>query len=307
MQDNSKDINNQTVDNTKVVTGVQFSRAGKIEYYLAKEIPLNLHDKVVVKGEQGEIVGTVIVPPKKLSASEVATNIKSILRKATEGDIDKYEHDLERSRETFDLCSKKILEMNLQMKLVDVSLEGNKVVFYFFAEERVDFRVLVKDLANSLHMRIEMRQIGARDQAKGIGALGPCGIICCCSTHLREFTSISISMAKNQGLSPNPAKLTGMCGKLKCCMSYENQFYLDERKKLPSIGSKVKIQQGQGVVTSLDVPRGLCTVNISNSEKAEQVRTKCSECEILTKPKKFKKEDEAKVINEHEKLEEKEK
>lgn len=276
------------------VTGVIFSRAGKIEYYLAENIELDSHDAVVVKGEHGNSIGRVVIPPHEVSSTNVATNIKEVVRKANKDDLERYEQDLEKARQSFELCEQKIKERELPMKLVDVSYEDNKAIFFFFAEERVDFRSLVKDLASSLHMRIEMRQIGARDEAKAIGALGPCGLNCCCESFLSEFKSISIAMAKNQGLSPNPAKLTGMCGKLKCCLSYENEAYLEERKGLPPIGAKVEIKEGKGVITNIDVIKHLCNVRIDSQDGYEDYRCKCEDCKLLSRPRGREKEKEEK-------------
>lgn len=289
---------------TKKVAGVHFSRASKIEFYLAEGLDLRIHDLVVVKGDHGNIIGRVIVPPRDVPSADVATNIKPIIRKANDDDVEKHNQDLEKAKESFDICQKKILEKNLPMKLVDVAFEDNKAIFFFFAEERVDFRALVKDLASLIHMRIEMRQIGARDEAKAIGALGPCGIVCCCETYLSEFSPISIAMAKNQGLSPNPAKLTGMCGKLKCCLAYENETYLGERKELPPVGAKVETAKGKGTITSLDILKHNCTVRIESGENYEELKCPCSECKILSKPKGQEKEKEKEDQDkEYEKLE----
>lgn len=287
------------------VAGVIFSRAGKIEYYLAEGIELDSHDVAVVKGEHGNTIGRVVVPPHEVSSNDIATNIKEVVRKANKDDLERYEQDLEKARQSFELCEQKIKERELPMKLVDVSFEDNKSIFFFFAEERVDFRALVKDLASSLHMRIEMRQIGARDEAKAIGALGPCGLNCCCETFLSEFRSISIAMAKNQGLSPNPAKLTGMCGKLKCCLSYENETYLEERKSLPPIGARVEIKEGRGVITNIDVIKHVCNVRIDSEDGYEDFRCKCGDCKLLSRPRGREKEKEEKdeADKEYEKLE----
>lgn len=290
----------------KKVAGVHFSRASKVEFYLADDTPLSIHDLVVVDGEHGHAIGRVIVPPREVPTTDVATNIKKILRKANEEDIEKHNQAMEKAREAFELCEKKIIEKNLLMKLVDVSFEDNKAIFFFFAEERVDFRALVKDLASALHMRIEMRQIGARDEAKALGALGPCGLVCCCETYLSEFSSISISMAKNQGLSPNPAKLTGMCGKLKCCLSYENETYLNERKELPPVGTKVETSEGRGTVTSLDVLKHVCKVRLDKRDEdgnTEEIKCPCSGCKILSKPKQVEKEEKEEKEEEYDKLE----
>ncbi len=257
----------------KRLVGVQFSAAGKVHSFSAADHELAIHDLVIVEGDKGPIVGRIIIPPYEKSAKEVATNIRTVLRKAKPEDIERHECNREEAMKAFNMCQKKIVDHDLSMKLVDVDiLKGDgKAIFYFTAEERVDFRSLVKDLATALHMRIEMRQIGARDAAKSIGALGSCGLTCCCETHLREFKSISIQMAKNQGLSPNPAKLTGMCGKLKCCMLYENEMYTQFKKKLPCQGSRITTERSCGFVTGLDVPRQIVYARMENSDKEEKL------------------------------------
>jgi cell fate regulator YaaT (PSP1 superfamily) len=253
----------------KRIVGVQFSTAGKEQLFDAEDYQLDMHEFVVVEGDKGPIIGRVSLPPFEKKASDVATNIRKVVRKASEEDVDKKQKNREEAMRSFNLCQEKIVEHGLPMKLVDVNvLTGDtKAIFYFTAEERVDFRALVKDLATSLHMRIEMRQIGARDASKCIGGLGSCGLVCCCVKHLRDFKSISIQMAKNQGLSPNPSKLTGMCGKLKCCLSYENEMYSKLKKQMPGPGSYVETPKGEGSVNSLDVPRQLVYVYIPDLAK----------------------------------------
>jgi len=253
----------------KKLVGIQFSPAGKVYSFEVEDLDIKIHDLVVVEGDKGPIIGKVSVPLYEKGSDEVATNIRKVLRKAEGADVDKYRSNREKAMQSFNLCKEKIVNHNLEMKLVDVDvLAGDsKIIFYFTAEDRVDFRELVKDLASALHMRIEMRQIGARDATKSIGGLGSCGLVCCCDCHLREFKSISIQMAKNQGLSPNPTKLTGMCGKLKCCMYYENEQYSKTRKKLPSIGSEVETKEGKGVISNLDVPRQLIYVYFEEGRK----------------------------------------
>lgn len=273
-------MNDQTAENKEVtevaevtelkrLVGVQFSRAGKVHSFDAGTEELVIHDLVMVEGEKGPIIGKVIVPVFEKNTKEVPTNIKKVLRKASAEDIEKSQRNKEEAMNAFHLCQKKIVEHGLEMKLVDVDIltGDNKAIFYFTAEERVDFRSLVKDLATALHMRIEMRQIGARDAAKGIGCIGSCGLTCCCETHLREFRSVAIQMAKNQGLSPNPAKLTGMCGKLKCCLVYENEMYSELKKPLPDVGSEVETTKGIGIVNSLDIPRQFIYVRFVGEPK----------------------------------------
>lgn len=276
--------------NKRTIIGVQFSSAGKLHFFDTGGLELKLHDMVVVEGEKGHIIGTVIVPPEEKNANEVATNIKKVLKKAEKEDIEDQKKSREEAMKAFHTCQQKVITHGLPMKLVDVDMLAgdNKAIFYFTAEERVDFRGLVKDLASTLHMRIEMRQIGARDAAKNIGAIGSCGLTCCCVTHLREFRSISIQMAKNQGLSPNPAKLTGMCGKLKCCVAYENELYSEFKKCLPRIGAEVKTPRGIGFVTNLDVPRKLVDVRVED----ETVRMTIDQIEVIDKRRKGRSRDE---------------
>ena len=267
----------------KRLVGIQFSPAGKVYSFVAGNLHIHLHDLVVVEGDKGPIIGQVSVPLFEKKSNEVATNIRKVIRKADEKDAERYQANREKAMNAYNLCKEKIVEHGLSMKLVDVDvLTGDaKAIFYFTAEERVDFRSLVKDLASSLHMRIEMRQIGARDATKSIGGLGSCGQVCCCAKHLREFKSIAIQMAKNQGLSPNPTKLTGMCGKLKCCLLYENEMYSKLKRKLPTIGSEVETSSGIGFITGLDIPRQIVTVRLPESNK--DLRLNVDEIKVLKK------------------------
>jgi cell fate regulator YaaT (PSP1 superfamily) len=256
------------------VIGVVFSLADKEQIFEIGDIEVSIHELVVVEGDKDDEIGIVATPPRECDASEVAANIKKVIRKANVEDIKKYNAAREDAMRFLKVCREKIAALGLPMKLIDasVSIGESKVVFYFTAEERVDFRALVKDLATTLHMRIEMRQIGARDASKGIGAIGVCGLICCCKSFIREFQSISIQMARDQGLAPNPAKLTGMCGKLKCCLYYENNLYLENSALLPPIGSAVRTFKGDGTVSNLDIPRMLVTVKLEESGHEETFR-----------------------------------
>lgn len=256
----------------KKLVGVQFSAAGKVHPFSAEDVQASIHELVVVEGDKGPIIGRIITPIYEKDAKEVATNIRKVLRKAGPEDIERHNTNREEAMRAFALCQQKIAAHDLSMKLVDVDvLKGDaKAIFYFTAEERVDFRVLVKDLATSMHMRIEMRQIGARDAAKSIGSISSCGLVCCCEKHLREFKSIAIQMAKNQGLSPNPVKLTGMCGKLKCCLNYENEMYSELKKKLPPVGKEVLTPKGPGKVNNVDVPRQLVYVYLEETSKEQR-------------------------------------
>lgn len=265
-----------------LAVGVQHRIAGDIYTFTTDNEEIKTGDPVVVEGEQGESIAFVAVPPRPTLSSELPKNIKKILRVASEEDLTENAKRKEEAGDFFELCEKKIEEHKLPMKLVDAELveSGKKIVFFFFAEQRVDFRALVKDLASSVHKYIEMRQIGSRDASSFVGCMGPCGRTTCCSSFLRNFQSISIAMAKNQGLSPNPAKLTGMCGKLKCCLYYENKAYSQLRKGLPKHGNWVETPKGVGKITSLDILRRKCSVRL---EEGGETKFGCDECQKIDK------------------------
>jgi cell fate regulator YaaT (PSP1 superfamily) len=211
-------------------------------------------DRVVVETERGPLVGLVAVPARRRICLDP---LKRVLRRATDGDEHARERNLTRERETFLFCKQRIRDRALPMKLVRVEypLGPGKVLFYFSSEERVDFRDLVKDLAQRVHARVEMRQIGARDEAKLVGGIGSCGRELCCSTWLPAFVPVSIKMAKDQGLVLNPSKVSGQCGRLKCCLVYEQDTYKELRKGLPKTGKRVTTPAGEGKVVELDVLR----------------------------------------------------
>jgi cell fate regulator YaaT (PSP1 superfamily) len=265
----------------KLAVGVQFRPAGKIYTFVTENAALNRGDPVIVESEGGTSLGYVIETPHETDEKLLPANVKKILRTANQDDLEEAAKLREKAIECFEACEERIRSRALTMKLVDVEITdgGKKAVFTFFAENRVDFRALVKDLAGLLRMRIEMRQIGSRDEAKVAGCMGPCGLTTCCSTHLRQFQSISISMAKHQGLAPNPAKLTGMCGKLKCCLAYEQVAYDECRKGLPKIGSAVESPKGAGKVVGHNVLKRECTVRLYGGG---EIRLPCDLCRKLT-------------------------
>lgn len=236
-------------ESTPHVVGIQFKPAGVIHDYDSRGLPLERGDRVVVESQRALAIATVAraATPGTVAGSEPAPKV---LRKADARDLDRDEQNQLREREAHRFCLTRIRERRLTMKLVKVDylLDASKAVFYFCAEGRVDFRELVRDLAQKLHTRIEMKQIGARDETKMLGGVGPCGRELCCSTWLREFQAVSVRMAKEQGLSLNPSKLSGMCGRLKCCLRYEYDTYLELRRDLPKIGAKVTSLKGDGVV-----------------------------------------------------------
>jgi cell fate regulator YaaT (PSP1 superfamily) len=236
------------------LTGVKFRDAGTIYEFDAGDVSYRRGDKVIVDSERGPALGVVAVGSRRASSLEP---LKRIVRAANSGDERQRERNLQKEREALVFCKQRIRERKMQMKLARVeyplSPSGGRVLFYFASEDRIDFRDLVKDLAQKLHARIEMRQIGARDEAKAVGGIGSCGRELCCSTWLPAFVPISIKMAKDQGLVLNPAKLAGQCGRLKCCLVYEHSTYREMSKTLPKMGKRVSTPAGDGKVVELDV------------------------------------------------------
>lgn len=234
------------------VVGVRFKKAGKIYYFNPVDMNIQKDTYVVVETARGVEFGECVIGIKEISEEDIVAPLKSVLRIATEEDINKHFNNKDKEKEAFEICLKKIQEHELTMKLIDVeyTFDNNKVIFYFTADGRVDFRELVKDLATIFKTRIELRQIGVRDEAKMLGGLGPCGRSMCCSTFLGDFASVSIKMAKEQNLSLNPTKISGICGRLMCCLNYEQSTYEDIRKRMPKVGSIVKTIEGTGEVFS---------------------------------------------------------
>ena len=215
------------------VVGVRFKKAGKIYYFNPVDMNIQKDTYVVVETARGVEFGECVIGIKEISEEDIVAPLKSVLRIATEEDINKHFNNKDKEKEAFEICLKKIQEHELTMKLIDVeyTFDNNKVIFYFTADGRVDFRELVKDLATIFKTRIELRQIGVRDEAKMLGGLGPCGRPMCCSTFLGDFASVSIKMAKEQNLSLNPTKISGICGRLMCCLNYEQSTYEDIIKR----------------------------------------------------------------------------
>lgn len=225
------------------VVGVRFKKAGKIYYFDPDKKWINEDDYVIVETVRGIEFGQVVVGPKMVKEEDIIQPLKKVLRLATAEDIKCNEENKIKEQQAFEICSKKIEEHKLDMKLIDIeyTFDNNKVIFYFTADGRIDFRELVKDLAAIFRTRIELRQIGVRDEAKMIGGLGPCGRPMCCSSFLGEFYPVSIKMAKEQKLSLNPAKISGICSRLMCCLNYEHHVYDENIKELPDVGDKVAI------------------------------------------------------------------
>ena len=239
------------------VVGVRFKPAGKIYYFDPGEFELVSGDFVIVETARGLEYGEIAHGPEEVSEKSVVQPLKKVLRAAGEEDRQRHEENLQKKQEALDICQKKIDARDLEMKLIDVeyTFANKKVIFYFTADGRVDFRELVKDLASVFKMRIELRQIGVRDEAKMLGGIGTCGRGLCCHTWLRELDPVSIKMAKTQGLSLNPAKISGICGRLMCCLKYENEAYCALKTGLPDQGERVRTPDGVGVVVETNILR----------------------------------------------------
>jgi cell fate regulator YaaT (PSP1 superfamily) len=253
-------------ENKVKVVGVRFKKAGKIYYFDPAELEINLNDRVIVETARGLEYGEVVVAPKFVSEDDVVSPLKSVIRLATEEDTKQVEENQNKEQEAFKICIKKIEEHNLPMKLVDVeyTFDVSKIIFYFTAEGRVDFRELVKDLAAIFKTRIELRQIGVRDEAKMLGGLGTCGRVLCCSTFLGDFEPVSIRMAKDQNLSLNPTKISGICGRLMCCLKYENDTYEELRKHALDVGEFVNTPLGPGKIVYSSLLKEKVTVELKD-------------------------------------------
>lgn len=232
------------------IVAVSLLPTGHLYNYLAGGLTLRRGDRVVVEGESGVRIGTIEVGPHEPARTLDLRALRPVIRIAEAGDFETEAENIDHEAAARRLCLHRIRERGLPMKLisVDYTLDGRKAVFYFTAENRIDFRDLVRDLANSLRVRVEMKQIGARDETKVTGAVGPCGRELCCSSWLRDFEAITVKMAREQGLALNPSRLAGMCGRLKCCLRYEYATYIELRRGLPAIGKRVQSVKGDGKV-----------------------------------------------------------
>ena len=251
--------------------GVQFQKNGKMYYFDANGIEAQNGTFVIVDTVRGLDLGEVVLSPREMPALQDAESLKKVIRIATEQDIQHGRDNRIKEKEAFEICQKKIAEHKLEMKLVSVeySFDGSKILFYFTANGRVDFRSLVKDLASVFKMRIELRQIGVRDEAKMLGGLGPCGRPICCGSFLSQFQPVSIKMAKEQNLSLNPTKISGVCGRLMCCLKYEQDHYEQTRKRMPKVGRTVSTPDGTGPVTELNIIRETVFVRLTNGDTSE--------------------------------------
>ena len=252
------------------VIGVRFKSVGKIYYFDPDGAVMSEGDSVIVETARGVECGEVAMANRQISDDRIVKPLKKVIRIATPADFKQIENNKKKEKEAFDICLKKIAQHKLNMKLIDVeyTFDNNKILFYFTADGRVDFRELVKDLASIFRTRIELRQIGVRDEAKMLGGLGVCGKPFCCSTFLGEFQPVSIKMAKEQGLSLNPAKISGTCGRLMCCLKYEQEAYEDLLRVTPKVGAYVQTQDGKGTVVEVNLLTGRLKVKLNKTDGA---------------------------------------
>ncbi len=252
------------------VIGVRFKSVGKIYYFDPDGAVMNEGDSVIVETARGVECGEVAMANRQVDDDNIVKPLKKVIRIATPADFKQIESNKKKEKEAFDICLKKIAQHKLDMKLIDVeyTFDNNKILFYFTADGRVDFRELVKDLASVFRTRIELRQIGVRDEAKMLGGLGVCGKPFCCSTFLGEFQPVSIKMAKEQGLSLNPAKISGTCGRLMCCLKYEQEAYEDLLRVTPKVGAYVQTQDGKGTVVEVNLLTGRLKVKLNKNDGA---------------------------------------
>lgn len=285
------------------VVGIRFKKAGKIYYFDPLDFEVNLYQDVIVETVRGLEFGVAVVSPKEVMEDEIISPLKPIIRIATKEDKEANYENKKNAKEAFDVCQSKIKEHKLDMYLIDseYTFDRNKLIFYFTAEGRIDFRELVKDLAAIFKTRIELRQIGVRDEAKSIGGLGCCGRPLCCAKWLGDFQPVSIKMAKDQNLSLNPTKISGVCGRLFCCLKYEHENYSQALKRMPTVNSIVLTPVGEGKVTEVNVL--LEEVKVAMFENPEIKKYKSHEIKILEMGKKKLTQEERMLIQELKKLE----
>ena len=265
------------------VIGVRFKEVGKVYYFDPNGIQMKKGDMAIVETARGVECGEVAMENREIEDKDIVHPLKKMIRKATQGDLKKVEENRKKERHAFEICEKKILDHKLEMKLVDVeyTFDNNKILFYFTADGRVDFRELVKDLASVFRTRIELRQIGVRDEAKMMGGLGICGRPFCCTSFLGEFQPVSIKMAKEQGLSLNPVKISGTCGRLMCCLKYEQAAYSDLLRTTPKNGAVVNTPEGRGVVVDVNLLTGMLKVRMDRAPEAAPMSFHAKQVKVI--------------------------
>lgn len=265
------------------IIGVRFKEVGKVYYFGPNGESYREDDRVIVETARGVECGVVAMPNREIDDEELTRPLKTVIRRATEEDISTVEKNREKEKNAFKICEEKIAKHGLDMKLIDVeyTFDNSKVLFYFTADGRVDFRALVKDLASVFRTRIELRQIGVRDEAKQLGGIGVCGRPFCCNSFLGEFQPVSIKMAKEQGLSLSPVKISGTCGRLMCCLKYEQEAYVDLLKRTPKLGAIVSTPEGKGEVIESNPISGVLKVKMDKAPEAAPRSFKVKEVKVL--------------------------
>ena len=267
----------------KTIVGVRFRKPGKVYFFNPGYIQLNLKDKVIVETSMGEDIGEVVISKREIPDDKLTTGLKKVIRLANCKDLKKLEDNKIKEKKAFQTCKEKIQKHKLDMNLVDVEykFDNSKIIFYFTADGRVDFRELVKDLAAIYKTRIELRQIGVRDEVRKIGGNGVCGRELCCCSFLNNFDIVSIKMAKEQSASLNPSKISGNCGRLMCCLKYEQEVYEEKIKRLPKVGSIVKTEDGEGTVTSVEVLKEVLRVQLKKDDVTTYKNYKASDVKLI--------------------------
>lgn len=252
----------------KKIIGVRFKKPGKIYFFDPGNLEINKNDNVIVETTMGEEIGIVVIPKREIKEEKLTTPLKKVIRVANKNDLDSLEKYKKKEPEALKICKEKIKKYKLDMNLIDVEykFDGSKILFYFTADGRIDFRELVKDLASVFRTRIELRQIGVRDEVKRIGGNGVCGRELCCCTFLNNFETVSIKMAKEQNIALNPSKISGNCGRLMCCLKYEQDVYSEKLSRLPKVGAIVKTEAGEGTVEGVEVLKEVLKVKIKDGD-----------------------------------------
>ena len=265
------------------IIGVRFKDAGKVYHFSPGRYNIKKGDCVIVETSRGVEIGTVVLTEKRVEENENSRPLKAIMRVATDDDIEKSKKNQQREKEILEIFEQKVIEHKLSMKPIDIdcTFDGSKILFYFTAESRVDFRELVKDLAGIYRTRIELRQIGVRDEAKMLGGLGICGRKFCCSSFLGEFQPVSIKMAKEQSLSLNPTKISGTCGRLMCCLKYEQDCYEELLKITPKAGAYVETSEGKGTVEDANILTGVLKVKLDKNADAPAITVSKDDVKLL--------------------------
>ena len=256
------------------VVGIRFKKAGKVYYFSPSGFSVEKNQNVIVETARGIEFGQVVDDIKTISKKELVAELKPVIRIADECDKDWDRQNKKKAKDALDICVEKIIEHKLDMKLVDCeyTFDNNKVIFYFTSDDRIDFRELVKDLASIFRTRIELRQIGVRDHAKMVGGIGSCGQQCCCNRFLSEFAPVSIKMAKDQSISLNPTKISGMCGRLMCCLKYEQDGYIENIKRLPKVGTNVITPEGAGIVIDVNALTEFVKVKVETEDNIDEIK-----------------------------------